>query len=92
MTKYRRDETTDAAHIVPDSENGTPIISNGLPLCKIHYAAFDQNIFGITPDYIVKTRDDVLNEIDGPMLKHGLQGFNNQRIYVPRGINKPRIR
>jgi putative restriction endonuclease len=89
LCRLRHRELLDAAHIVPDSEGGTPIVSNGLALCKIHHAAFDQNIIGITPDYIVKIRDDVLNEIDGPMLKHGLQGFNNQSIYVPRGINKP---
>jgi hypothetical protein len=29
-------------------------------------------------------RLDVLEEIDGPMLQHGLQGFQNRRIHVPR--------
>jgi putative restriction endonuclease len=26
----------------------------------------------------------VLDEIDGPMLLHGLQGFQGRRIHVPR--------
>ena len=29
-------------------------------------------------------RLDVLQEIDGPMLQHGLQGFQGRRIHVPR--------
>ncbi len=29
-------------------------------------------------------RPDVLEEIDGPMLQHGLQGFQGRRIHVPR--------
>ncbi|HYS17265.1 MAG TPA: hypothetical protein VET45_10110 [Candidatus Binatia bacterium] len=29
-------------------------------------------------------RLDVLEEIDGPMLQHGLQGFQGRRIHVPR--------
>lgn len=62
----------DAAHIVPDSEaHGVPTTPNGLALCKIHHAAYDQNILGVTPDYRVQVRRDVLEEIDGPMLKHG---------------------
>lgn len=38
----------------------------------------------MTPDLEVKIRLDVLEEIDGPMLLHGLQGFQNRRIHVPR--------
>lgn len=35
-------------------------------------------------------RADVLKEIDGPMLKHGLQSFQGARIQVPRAeIQKP---
>jgi putative restriction endonuclease len=29
-------------------------------------------------------RLDVLAEIDGPMLQHGLQGFQGRRLHVPR--------
>jgi hypothetical protein len=48
---------------------------NGLPLRKLHHVAFDSHIIGATPDLEVKVRPDVLEEIDGPMLLHGLQGF-----------------
>lgn len=89
LCRLRHRELLHAAHIIPDSQGGKPIVPNGMALCKIHHAAFDQNIIGVTPDYNVKIREDILRENDGPMLKHGLQGFNNKKIYVPRGKNSP---
>ena len=38
----------------------------------------------VGPDYHVEIRRDVLEEEDGPMLRHGLQGLHGQRILVPR--------
>lgn len=79
----------EAAHIIPDADiDGEPIISNGLSLCKIHHAAYDQNILGITPDYKTEIRLDILNEIDGPMLKHGIQEMHGTKLIVPRAENK----
>lgn len=40
-------------------------------------------MIGITPDYIVQVRRDVLDQEDGPMLIHGLQGFHGQRLRLP---------
>jgi putative restriction endonuclease len=42
----------DAAHIVMDADEqlGQPVVSNGLPLTKIHHAAFDAHLIGIDPD------------------------------------------
>ncbi|PJI95132.1 HNH endonuclease [Luteimicrobium subarcticum] len=75
----------DAAHILPDSdERGIPAVTNGLALCKIHHAAYDQNMMGITPDHRVEIALDLLAEIDGPMLKHGLQEMHGRTINVPR--------
>ncbi len=63
-----------SAHIIPDSDKrGSPIVSHGLSLCEIHHAVFDQNILGVDPDCVVHIRKDILEEKDGPMLKHGLQ-------------------
>ena len=77
-------ELLDAAHIIPDGEPlGQPVVPNGLSLCKIHHAAFDSNIIGINPDHIIKVRTDVLQEHDGPMLKHGLQELHSQKIILP---------
>ena len=44
----------DAAHIIPDHQGGQPEVSNGLLLSKIHHAAFDAHLIGITPDYRVQ--------------------------------------
>jgi putative restriction endonuclease len=84
-------ELLDASHIIPDTEpKGDPIVPNGLTLCKIHHAAFDSNIIGISPEYNIHVREDILHEIDGPMLKHGIQNLNNQKIILPsRGQDYP---
>jgi putative restriction endonuclease len=78
----------DAAHILPDVHPlGQPVVPNGLAMCKIHHAAFDQNIIGIRPDLIVEIRRDILEEVDGPMLKHGLQEMAGTRLTAPRTFN-----
>ena len=85
LCQLRHIELLDAAHIIPDGEpESTPTIDNGLALCKIHHAAFDKYFLGITPDYTVEVRKDVLDEEDGPMLKHGLKGLHNKKLYLPR--------
>jgi putative restriction endonuclease len=82
------EELLDAAHIIPDSEEGgLPVVTNGLSLCKIHHAAYDQNIIGIDPDYEVAVRADVLREIDGPMLRYGLQEMEGRKILLPTRKN-----
>jgi putative restriction endonuclease len=74
-----------AAHIVADVEpEGIAAVVNGLALCAIHHLAFDRNLLGIDPDGVVHIATRLLHEQDGPMLKMGLQGFHNERIYVPR--------
>ncbi|GAA1721621.1 HNH endonuclease [Isoptericola hypogeus] len=75
----------DAAHIVPDGhELGAPTVDNGLALCKIHHAAYDQNMIGVTPDYEVRIAFRLLQEVDGPMLKHGLQEMHGRQLSLPR--------
>lgn len=74
-------ELLDAAHIIADSSpRGEPIVTNGLALCKIHHAAYDQKILGIRPDYVVEIHSRLLAEIDGPMLRHGLQQHHGQAL------------
>jgi len=91
MCKLHHEELLDAAHIIPDSEeDGLPIVENGLSLCKIHHAAYDKNIIGIDPDYNIKVREDILSEVDGPMLKYGLQSLDGRKIILPnREIDFP---
>jgi putative restriction endonuclease len=61
----------DAAHIVADSneELGHPIVRNGLPLSKIHHAAFDAHLIGIDSDYRIHVSRRLLDLKDGPMLE-----------------------
>jgi putative restriction endonuclease len=83
--RLRHEELLDAAHISPDSdESGEPVISNGLALCKLHHAAFDQGFLGVRPDYVVEVRSDLLTEKDGPTLVHGIQSMEGRRIFLPR--------
>lgn len=74
----------DAAHIMDDSHVlGTPSVNNGLALCKIHHAAFDRNLLGITPDYQVEIDEELLEEVDGPMLRYGLQDMHGRPLHLP---------
>jgi len=84
MCRLRHDELLDAAHILPDSRpHGDPAVSNSLAFCKLHHAAFDQHIHGVRPDLVIEVRTDIVAEVDGPMLRHGLQGFQGERPIVP---------
>ncbi len=87
--RLRYQQLLDAAHIIPDGEKGgEPIVPNGLSLCKIHHAAFDNNIVGLNPDYKIIVREDILEEIDGPMLKYGFQEMHNKEIFLPTSLNE----
>lgn len=85
VCRLKRVELVEAAHIVPDSLGGPPVVMNGMALCKLHHAAFDRNVLGIRPDLRVAIREDVLEEVDGPMLAHGLKDFHDRELmHVPR--------
>jgi putative restriction endonuclease len=86
VCRLHHPELLEAAHILPDRHpQGHPVVPNGLALCKIHHAAFDRNILGIRPDLVVEIRRDILQEEDGPMLRHGLQELHGQDlVVVPR--------
>lgn len=80
----------DAAHIVADrDENGIASVVNGLAMCKIHHAAFDSYFLGVRPDHTVQIRHDLLKEVDGPMLRHGLQELHGKKLMVvPKGVHQ----
>ncbi len=78
----------DAAHIVMDTDEqlGQPIVSNGLPLTKIHHAAFDAHLIGVDPDYRIHVSDRLLEIHDGPFLELGLKGIAGTLIDRPRRL------
>jgi len=84
VCQLRHADLLDAAHILPDGHpRGLPVVPNGLAMCKIHHAAYDRNILGVRPDLRVEVRADILREIDGPMLRHGLQEMNGRTLTIP---------
>lgn len=74
----------DAAHIIPDKDErlGQAVVSNGLPLSKLHHAAFDAHLIGIDPDYRVHVSDRLLSQRDGPMLE-ALKQLQGTSIRLP---------
>jgi len=53
-------------------------------MCAIHHRAFDSFVMGIRPDFVIEIRHDVLEEGDGPALRHSLQGIHSPLLMLPR--------
>jgi putative restriction endonuclease len=77
----------DAAHIIADKneEFGQPVVPNGIPLSKIHHAAFDAHLIGIDSDYQLHVADRLLEQKDGPMLE-GLKRLNGGTVHLPSRV------
>jgi putative restriction endonuclease len=77
----------DAAHIVVDGDAlyGQPVVPNGVPLSKIHHAAFDAHLIGIDPDYRVHVSDRLLSLNDGPMLE-ALKRLHHGHLHLPERV------
>jgi putative restriction endonuclease len=81
----------DAAHIVADRDEklGQPVVPNGIPLSKIHHAAFDAHLIGIDADYRIHIADRLLIQKDGPMLE-ALKRLAGGAIQLPdRAKDRP---
>ncbi|WP_084130194.1 HNH endonuclease [Demequina sp. NBRC 110055] len=84
VCRFKHGELLDAAHITADSDAaGDAVVTNGMAMCKIHHAAYDQNFLGVSPDYRIQINAALLDEVDGPMLKHGLQEMHGATITLP---------
>jgi putative restriction endonuclease len=59
-----------------------PVVTNGIPLSKIHHAAFDAHLIGIDPDFRMHVSDRLLGQNDGPMLE-ALKQLNGRNIRLP---------
>ena len=90
VCRLKHVDLLDAAHILGDADGGQPVVTNGLAMCKIHHAAYDRGILGVRPDYVIEIRPDVLLEVDGPMLRHGLQDTHGWTLGLPaRKMDRP---
>ena len=75
----------DAAHIIEDRHEqlGQPVVPNGVPLSKLHHAAFDAHFIGIDPDYRLHISDRLLVQHDGPMLE-ALKQLRGGQLRLPK--------
>lgn len=89
--RSRRPRSCKEAHIIEDrSVEGIAAVINGIALCAIHHLAYDRNLLGVDPEGVVHIAGRLLTEIDGPMLKTGLQGFHGASIsFPPRPMDRP---
>lgn len=76
-------ELIDAAHNREDAAGGAPTVTNGIAMCKLHHATFDNLLVGVSPDYRIHVRDDLLEEMDGPTLQHSIKQLHGELIRVP---------
>jgi len=74
----------DAAHIIADGDEefGQPIVQNGIPLSKIHHAAFDAHLIGVDPDFRVHVSDRLLEQQDGPLLE-SMKRLHLGKLHLP---------
>lgn len=74
----------DAAHIINDADErlGQPVVPNGIPLSKIHHAAFDSHLLGIDADYRVHVAERLRAQRDGPMLE-ALKALHLSALHLP---------
>ncbi|MBW2253692.1 MAG: HNH endonuclease [Deltaproteobacteria bacterium] len=93
VCRLPRAELLDAAHILPDRDvRGRPEVPNGLSLCRLHHAAYDQDLMGIRPDRGIEIAPRLMKEHDGPVLEQALKGFHGRSIWVPRRMHlRPRM-
>jgi putative restriction endonuclease len=86
ISKLPEPRLLDAAHIVMDQHEqlGQPVVSNGLPLTKLHHAAFDANLIGIDADFRIHVSHRLLEIHDGPFLELGLKSIDRSLIVMPR--------
>jgi putative restriction endonuclease len=76
----------DASHIVPDGDVdwGQPCIPNGLPLSKIHHAAYDTNLIGIDPDGFVHVSQRLSADCRDSQASRAVEAMKGASIRMPR--------
>ena len=84
LSGFPEQRLLDAAHIISDKDErlGQPVVPNGLPLSKIHHAAFDAYLIGIDPDYRLHVSERLLDLHDGPMLE-ALKQLDGGMLHLP---------
>lgn len=88
ITNLPEPRLLDAAHIIVDRDDefGQPVVPNGLPLSKMHHAAFDANLIGVDPDYRIHISEALLSINDGPMFEYGVKALAGRSIHLPKRV------
>ena len=86
ITKLPEPRLIDAAHIIADGDEqlGQAVVSNGIALSKIHHAAFDNHLIGISPDGMIHVSERLLEIHDGPFLELGIKQIQGTQMWWPR--------
>ena len=63
------------------SGSANPWCPNGIPLSKVHHAAFDAHLIGIDPDNRLHVSERLLIQKDGPLLE-ALKLLNGGAIHL----------
>jgi putative restriction endonuclease len=84
LSRFPEQRLLDAAHIIEDKDEffGQPVVPNGIPLSKIHHAAFDAHLIGIDPDYRIHVSHRLRELNDGPLLD-ALKMLDGRMIQTP---------
>jgi putative restriction endonuclease len=88
LSRFPEPRLLDAAHIIEDKNElfGQPIVPNGIPLSKIHHAAFDAHLIGIDSDYRIHVSSRLRDLNDGPFLG-ALKMLDGRMLQMP---NRPK--
>lgn len=75
----------DAAHIIADRNEllGQPVVQNGIPLTKLHHAAFDAHLIGVDADFRLHVAPRLMEQRDGPILE-ALKQLDQRLIRLPK--------
>ena len=60
------------------------VTSIAIALSKIHHAAFDSHLVGISPDGVIHVSDRLLEIHDGPFLELGIKQIQGTQLWRPR--------
>lgn len=79
----------DAAHIVPVSHpRGTDQVNNGLALCRLHHAAYDNGLLGVQSSYRIILNPSATKRLKEMRLDAGLIDFQER---LPESITPPPV-
>ena len=72
----------ESAHIIPDAEGGPAAVRNGICMSTLHHNAFDANLLGIDPDFLIHVSPKLRNQDDGDLLV-SLKGLDGSKLRLP---------